>query len=126
MARRAKLSVLSGARDLREHVLIEIAFCVAILHGDVINHIYDSREQRRSGNGEARSFHVLRIRGFVAAERAEKWENVLANNREHFCRREVLKTRPPEISVRTVTAVLPFRKNVALDRLLQTISFVFL
>src|SRR5207249_171136 len=107
MARRAKLSVLSGAGDLREHVLIEIAFCVAILHGDVINHIYDSREQGRSGNGEARSFHVLRVGGFVAAERAEKWENVLGNNREHFCRREILKTRPPKIFVRTTAVIFP-------------------
>jgi len=69
---------------------------------------------------------VLRVRGFVAAERAEKWENVLANNRKHFCRRQVLKTRPPEIFVRTAAAVFPFRKNAALDRLLQPVGFVFL
>src|SRR5207237_1088221 len=118
-------SVLSGARDLAEHVLVEIAFCVAILHRYVVNHVYDSREQCRSRNGEARSSHLLRVAGYVGVERAEKWENVPANNREHFCRREVLKARPPEIFVRTAAAVFPFRKNAALDRLLQPIRFVF-
>ena len=67
VARRAELSVLSGARDLAEHVFVEVALRVTVLHRDAVDHVHDLREQRGGRNGEPRSFHVLRVSGLIAA-----------------------------------------------------------
>ncbi len=39
VARRAKLAVLTGGRDLAEHVLVEVALGVALLHRHLVDHI---------------------------------------------------------------------------------------
>ncbi len=61
VARRAKLPVLPGGGDLAQHVLVEIALGVAVLHGDLVDHVHDFGEQRGRGNGEAGPFHVLGV-----------------------------------------------------------------
>jgi type I restriction enzyme R subunit len=61
VARRAELAILPGGRDLAEHVLIEVALGVAILHRDGIEQVHHLGEQRRRGDGEARVLHVVRV-----------------------------------------------------------------
>ena len=48
VARRAELAVLPGAGDLAEHVLVEVALGVAVLHRDVVDHVHDLGQQRRA------------------------------------------------------------------------------
>ena len=77
VARRAELAVLPGAGDLAEHVFVEVALGVAILHRHLVEHVHDFGEQRGRGDGEARVLHVMRVGGVVAAERAQEREDVL-------------------------------------------------
>ena len=46
VARRAELAVLPGGGDLAEHVLVEVALGVAVLHRHLVDHVHDLREQR--------------------------------------------------------------------------------
>ena len=80
VARRAELAVLPGGGDLAEHVLVEVALGVAVLHRHLVEQVHDLRQQRRRGDGEARVLHVVRVGGVVAAERAQEREDVLADH----------------------------------------------
>ena len=48
VTRRAELTVLPGARDLAEHVLVDIALGVAVLHRDLGDEVDDLREELRA------------------------------------------------------------------------------
>ena len=86
VARGAELAVLPGAGDLAEHVFVEVALGVAVLHRHAVDHVHDLGEQRGRGDGEARVLHVVRVGGVVAAERAEEGEDVFVHDLEHFLR----------------------------------------
>src|SRR5215471_3559568 len=47
VARGAELAILSGAGDLAEHVFIDVALGVAVLHRHVLNQVHYSGQQRR-------------------------------------------------------------------------------
>jgi hypothetical protein len=81
VARRAELAVLPGAGDLAEHVLVEVALGVAVLHRHLVEQVHHLGQQRRRGDGEARVLHVVRVGGVVAAQRAQEGEDVLARPR---------------------------------------------
>ena len=119
VARRAELAVLPGAGDLAEHVLVEVALGVAVLHRHVVEQVDDLGQQRRRGDGEARVLHVVGVGGVVAAERAQEREDVLADDREHLGRREVLEARPAQVLVGALLRVFALREDAPLDRLLQ-------
>ena len=99
VARRAELAVLPGGGDLAEHVLVEVALGVAVLHRHCVEQVHDLGQQRRRRDGEARVLHVVRVGGVVAAERAQEREDVLADDGEHLRRREVLEARPAQVLV---------------------------
>ena len=84
VARGAELAVLPGAGDLAEHVFVEVALGVAVLHRHVVDHVHDLGEQRGRGDGEARILHVMRVGGVVAAERAQERKDVLADDARTF------------------------------------------
>jgi len=71
--------------------------------------------------GEARVLHVVRVGGFIAAERAQEGENVLADDRVHLGWGEMLEARPAQIFVRTApvlpNAIAALRKDPARHRL---------
>ncbi len=117
MLPRAELSVLSRGGDLREHVLIDIALGVARFHRHLVEHVDDLREKTRllRWQREARVFHVLRICRSLAPKRAQKRKNVLGDNLVHFARFAILELRPSVVVVRPALAILPRRKNDALD-----------
>ena len=79
MAWRAELPVLTGGRDLREHVLVQVALGVALLHRHLVDHIDDLRQQSRRGNRETRVFHVMRVGRLVAAQCSKERKHMLAN-----------------------------------------------
>ena len=83
VARRAELAVLAGSRDLAEHVFVEVALGVAILHRDLGQQVDHLGEQRRGGDGEARALHVGRVRGAVLRHGAQEGEDVLGDDLEH-------------------------------------------
>ena len=62
VARRAELAVLPGRGDLGEHVLVEVALGVAVVHRDVVEHVDDLRQQRRRRDREPGVLHVVRRR----------------------------------------------------------------
>ena len=78
VARRAELTVLPGRGDLGEHVLVEVALGVAVLHRDLVDEVDDLGKQLRGGDGEAGVLHVVRVGRAVAAECPEEREDVLA------------------------------------------------
>ena len=126
MARRAKLAVLTGAGDLGEHVLVQVALGVALLHRHLVDHIDDLRQQAGVWNREARVFHVMRVGRLVAAQSPQKRKHMLANHRVHVSRREMLEARPTIVRVgtrRPRMVVIAFRKQAALDGRLQPSSF---
>ena len=56
VARRAELAVLTGAGDLGEHVLVQVALGVALLHRHLVDHIDDLRQQAGVGIVKRASF----------------------------------------------------------------------
>ncbi len=100
MARGAELAVLPGARDLPQHVFVEIALGVAVLHWHLVDHVHDLGEQCGRRDGEPRVLHVMRVGRVVAAERAQEREDVVVDHGEHFLRLEMLEPRPPQVVVR--------------------------
>ncbi len=125
VAGRAELSVLSGAGDLAQHVLVEIALGVAILHGHVVEQIDHLGQERGRGNGEARVLHVVGIGRAVAAQVAQERKDVLADDLVHLGRGEVLELAPAKVLVRPPAVILALGKHPPLHRLLQPRGLVF-
>ena len=119
VARGAELAVLPGAGDLPEHVFVEVALGVAVLHRHAVNHVHDLGEQRGRGDGEARVLHVVRVGGVVAADVAQEREGVLADDAEHFLSLEMFEARPAEIVVGAFLRVFAFGEDAAFHRALQ-------
>ncbi len=129
VAGRAELAVLPGAGDLAQHVLVEIALGVAILHGHVVEQVHHLGQERGRGNGEARVLHVLGIGRAVAAQVAQERKDVLADYLVHLGRGEVLELAPAEFFVGApavlAAAILALGKHPPLHRLLQPRGLVF-
>ena len=120
--RRAELAVLAGSGDLAEHVLVQVALGVALLHRHLVDHVDDLREQARRRDREPRVLHVMRVGGLVAAQRPQERKDVLADDVVHVGRREMLEPRPAVVLVRARRArmvVLTLRKQPPLDRLFE-------
>ena len=84
MAGGAELAILPSGGDFAEHVFVEIAFGVAVFHGDFGDEIDDAGEEGWGGDGEARIAHVLGVVGAVAAELAEEGEDLFGDDFGHF------------------------------------------
>ena len=117
VARRAELAVLPGAGDLAEHVFVEVALGVAVLHRHVVDHVHDLGEQRRGGDGEARVLHVVGVGGAIAAQSAQERKDMLAHDRVHLGRRKVLEARPAQVVVIPLLGVLALGEDAPLYRL---------
>ena len=131
VARRAELPVLPGAGDLAEHVLVDVALGVALLHRHLVEQVHHLGQQRRRRDGEARVLHVVRVGGVAVAELAgeigaQEREDVLADHREHLRRGEVLEARPAEVLVGPPLRILALREDPPLHRLLEPIGLVLL
>jgi hypothetical protein len=103
---------------LPEHVLVEVALRVALLHRHLVEHVDDLRQQARlvARQREARILHVLRVRRAFAAEGAEEGEDVIGDDVVHLARLVVLEARPAQLVVRAAAGVLPRGKDDALQR----------
>ena len=130
VARGAELTVLPGAGDLRQHVFVEVALGVAILHRDFGEKIDHLGEQRGCRNGEARSFHVGRMRRIGLGHIAQERKYVLGDDLEHRRRVLVLQPGPAHFLISEAATladlVLTRREYAALNRLLKPISLVLL
>jgi hypothetical protein len=119
--RGAELSILPRRGDFSEHVFVEVALGIAILHRHMVDHVHHAREQRGIWDGEPRVLHVMRIRGIIPAQRPQKRKYVLADDREHFTRLEMLEMRPAEILVAPLPRVLAQGKHPALHRTFEPV-----
>jgi hypothetical protein len=67
---------------------------------------------------------VLGVGRFLAAERAEEWEDVFADNLKHLLGFKVLEPRPAVVVVGPLPGVLPLGKDAPLHRLLGGVRLV--
>lgn len=82
MARGAELAVLPGGGQLAEHVFVNVALGVAVVHGDFVDEVDHFSEEAGRGNGEAGIAHVVGVGGAVA-ESAEEGEDVFLEKFVH-------------------------------------------
>lgn len=129
VARRAELAVLAGRRDLAQHVLVEVALGVAVLHRHMVQHVHHLGQQAGRGDGEARILHVLAVGGAVAATRqqagAQEGKHTLAHHGEHLGRREVLEARPAQVVVAATCGVLALGEDALVHRALEQEGLAF-
>ena len=126
VARGAELAVLAGGGDLAEHVFVEVALGVAVLHRHLVEQVHHLGQERRGGDGEAGVLHVVGVGGAVAAQRAQEGEDVLVHDGEHVGRGEILETRPAQVLVGAALGVVSLGKDAPLHRLFERGGFVLL
>src|SRR4051812_39894024 len=74
MAGGAELAVLPGTGDLAEHVLVDVAFGVPILHPDGVEFLDRFGEEGWGRDAEAGILHVLAESRAFSAKSPQKWE----------------------------------------------------
>ncbi len=120
MARRAELPILPGAGDLGQHVFVQIALGVAVVHRDGVDHVGDFIQQRRGRDDEHRILHETGVRTpGTAIERFDERKYLIAEYGEFAFRIEILEVRPAQF------ALLRF-KNGVVERFAEQIGLAFL
>src|SRR5207248_2803750 len=107
-ARGTELTVLAGCRDLRQHVLVNVALRVAVAHIELVvlvELVDDLGEQRRARNLDTGVAHVARIGSAFPVERADEWEDMLVDDAKHLRAGEMLEARPAQVRIRLATLV---------------------
>jgi len=122
----AELAILPGGGDLPEHVLVEVALRIAVLHGDLPEEVHDLREEGGGGDGEAGIPHVAGVGGAIAAEGAEEGEDVLADDLVHLLGLEVLEAGPAEVEIGAALGVEGLGEDLALEGLAEAGGLVLL
>ena len=117
--------------DLAEHVFVEVALGVAILHRDVGEQVDDLGQQRRRRDGEARALHVRGMRRALLGHRAQERKDVLGDDLEHAspgrCSSAATSACPRRRRRRPVPMPsLPFGKDAPLHRLAEAVRLVLL
>jgi hypothetical protein len=119
---------LPCGRDLRQHVFVEVALGVAILHRDFSQQIDHLGEQRGRRNREARALHMGGVRAVGLGHVAQEREHVLGDDFEHRRGVFVLQPGPAHLLIGNATAladlVLAVREDAPLDRLFETVGLV--
>ena len=123
---RTELAVLPRGGDLAQHVLVEVALGVAVLHRHVVDGVHHLSQQPGGGDGEARVLHVVGVGGAVAAQGAQEGEDVLAHHREHLGRGQVLEASPAQILVRAALGVCALGENAVLYGALEAVGLALL
>src|SRR5208337_720737 len=80
VARGAKLTILAGSGDLAEHVFVDIALGVAIVHPDLVELLDGLGEQRRRRDAKTCILHMLAESRALATERAQKREDMFIDD----------------------------------------------
>ena len=125
VARGTELAVLPGAGDFAQHVFVEVALGVAVVHGHGVQQVHHLGQQRGRGDGEAGVFHVVGIRRIVAAQGAQEGEDMFAHDGKHFTGRFVFEAAPAQAVIRPAPWVGAFGEDAALDGALQAGGLVF-
>ena len=112
---------LPGAGDLAQHVFVEVALGVAILHRQVGDEVDDLGEQRRRRDGEARSLHVGGVGRALLAHGTKEGKDVFGDDGEHLRRSaDASKLAPAHVGIGDTAipsnAVLARRKDGSLGR----------
>ena len=119
VARGTELAVLPRRGDLAEHVFVEVALGVAVLHRHLGDEIDDLGEELRGRDREAGILHVPRIGRPVAAEGSEPREYMLGDGLEHRARFDVLEARPPHVVIGLAPGIGAFGEDAPFHRLLE-------
>ena len=126
VARRAELAVLAGRRDLGEEVLVDVALGVAVLHRDLVDEVDRLGEERGGRDRETGVAHMPRVCGAVAAEGPQEREHVLAHDRVHVGRSEVLEVRPAVVGEDAPLGVGACGEHRRLNRFAEAVGLVLL
>ena len=119
VARGAELAILPSAGNLAQHVFVEVALGIPVLHRDMVEQVHHFGQQRRGGDGKAGILHVMAVGRAIAAHGAQEGEDMLAHDRIQVPRCEVLEAGPAEVLVSPALGVSAFREDAMLQRLIQ-------
>jgi hypothetical protein len=84
-------AVLPSRRNLAEHVFVEVALGVPVVHRHVVEYVHDLRQQRWSRNRASSVLHVVGVGRVVAAQRPQEREDVVVDDDEHLGGSEVFE-----------------------------------
>ncbi len=117
VARGAELAVLAGGGDLAQHVLVDVALGVAVVHLKLVDEVDGLGEQVGRGDGKAGVAHVVRVGAAVAAHGAQEGEDMLADELVHGAGFEVFEVLPAHVRERRAARVVAQGEDVPLYRL---------
>ncbi len=124
VARRAELAVGARGGHLAQHVLVDVALGVAVVHGDAVDQV-DGLGDERLRDGEAGIAHVLRIGG-AFTEGAQPGKDVVGKEAVHCLRRGVLKALPTEVLVERAFGVIALWEDAPRHRCSEARGLAFL
>jgi hypothetical protein len=122
----AELAVLTGGGDLAEHVLVEVALGVAIVHRDRVQHLDHLDEQAGVAEAEAGIAHVPAVGGALRPQATQEGEDVLVDHLHHLPGLEVPEAGPAHVVIETALVVPPLREDPPLHGDAQRLGLVLL
>ena len=99
MARRAELAVLPGGGQLTQHVFVQVALGVPVVHRNFVQQIDHFGQQPRffGRQGEAGVFHVGGEGGLLAGHLLHEGEHAFGDGLVHLLGGHVFEAAPAEI-----------------------------
>jgi hypothetical protein len=125
MPRCPELTVCTGIGELAEHLLINVALSVAVVHGNVVDEVHRFGQEGGCGDGEAGVAHVVGIRG-VVAEGTEKGKDMIPRSLVHRAGLKILEAFPALLFIRHALWVVTFGEDSASEGLFEARSFALL
>ena len=93
----AELPVLPGGCDLAQHVLVDVALEVAVVHGELVEPVDDVGEQAGGGHNEEGLLHVRSVEALGPAEVLDEGKDLVAHEVEERLGGKVAEAGPAQV-----------------------------
>ena len=103
VSRRTELPVVAACGHLAQHILINVAHRIAVVHVEPVDTIHNLRKRACIRNQERGTFHEAAVRRFLTVvQRLDEREHIARNRSEHRLGILVLEHMPAEALVRNI------------------------